>query len=406
MSNIFTTIWTFASGGVNNWVGYVIGALFILAIVHLVARFLWKKLEFADILGKFVFKKKKDAGLWTSIVVVGLVLFFGGASAVNGWVGGSHAFAAGDNDKNLPAGTVCPTSGTTKVVFDVLNTRNITGAETYDVKYYFDSADGDHITGTDSTSPTAFAVNRGVKYTVTVVSGNGASGNNSKIVSILQGQGATLNSDGTVSFTTPCDGNYYLEVGIPQHATLQFQAYDNKARENVYDSSDANAADFEGDDVTFESTTNNATAYAITAAGQTIDWDLSVQAVQDDTEFCDNGCYIGVVMPVTEWDTPRLKMDGVTLEDVKGTLTGSENKQLSTYTYVYKYDGQITNDIKHLSFYGKSNADASTALQIDFIARGKYLTTLGGTNIFTGSAKDDSSATTVYTIMDTNIAIS
>jgi len=316
------------------------------------------------------------------------------------------------NTQNTP--NACPTTQVSTLTLDVQNPLNTSGAEGFDAEYTLLGADGDKITGTDTTAASISNLHCGVSYKLIIESADGASGDNSKIWSILEGldTGAVLNNDGTVTFT-PNGATYNLKVAVPQHATLEFKAYDNGDKGSMFDTGDASATDFETDGVVFTSITDNATGKTLSNDGDFVWVTYDVRAAQVDTEFCDNGCYIAVEAPVTEYDEPNtFKFNGVSLVDVKanGGLNEHEAKQLTNYEYVYAVKtatgewATIARAISALEFYIEANSDASTNIEIDFLARGK-VDSINGVDVITSSAQDNTAKTTVFAIQDTSLTI-
>lgn len=350
--------------------------------------------------------------------VIAAVLSYLFIPAVNVWVDGKIGKApvappAPIVPPGAPAGsaTTCPTAGTSTVTLNIQNTLNTTGIETYDAEVTFIGAKGGKVEGTDGTAGSYATLNCGEEYTLVVESADGASGDNSKITKILEGQGAVLNSDGSVTFT-PMQAGYYLTVGVPQHGTLEFRLYDNKLAAFAYDTSDATNTGYETDGVTYR-TGDNATAFAISNAGDELDFCVDARTAELDTEFTDNGGLVALELPVTEFDAPtgvRYEAGGVStpLNDIKaiaGSLNGNELKQFSNYEYVYAIDKVIARDGGKFCLQLRANADASTDIQIDFAARGK-VDSVKTPDILISSAQDDSSATTVYAIQDITVDIS
>lgn len=298
----------------------------------------------------------------------------------------------------------CGDTGFTALVLNIHNIENTSGVETYDAEVTFLGAESGKITGTDSTDGEYDNIVCGETYELIVESADGASGDNSKIVEILAADDdAVLTAEGTVLFT-PNKPAYELRVGIPQHATLEFKMYDNDNARYAYDTGDAENSNYEGDGVVFTNG-DNTSGWTLAADGDFVDMTMNIRAVQTDTEFCDMGCLVAVEAPVTEYDEPQIIFGGKQLVDISGTgLNANERKQLSDYEYVYEIDAEMTRTISQLGFYIEANADASTDVQIDFLARGK-VDSINGVDIITGSAQDNSAATTVYAVMDTSLTI-
>lgn len=294
----------------------------------------------------------------------------------------------------------CPDDGDTSLTIDVQNTLNTTGAETFDVTYYLRGAKGDFQTGSDTTAGSD-TLNCGEEYMLEIIA---ASTDNSNIEKVLMGPGAVV-EDGKVRFT-PSGSSYTLRLGVSEHAALEFRAKDVDEGDFVYNS-DGDATDWEADGVAFESTTNG-TAKAI-GVGESLNYMLYARNTGSDTDFNDYYTLILLEAPVATWDTPTLKVDDVAMSDVKGSLTAQEERQFSNYEYIYKIDQPILdgNDGIKVEIYleALNGVNPSTDPEIDFASAGRYLS-VDGVTTKVGAAKDDSSSTVVFTVMDTFIDIS
>ena len=296
----------------------------------------------------------------------------------------------------------CPDDGDSVLTLDAYNTENDTAASTYDTELTIKGRAGHRLEGTDSTTG-SYTLNCLETYDLTIESADAANGDNSKIVKILEGVDAKLNADGTVTFT-PKKSGYTLKVGVPQHATLEFKAYDRSDARYAYSDDDASNTDWEADGVTYRDG-DNATAFALAAAGDEIDILISARSIQTDTEFCDNYCLIAIESPTTEYDTPVVKFEGSTLTDVKGDLDENEEKGLAGYEFIYKVMDVINHDGKDVSFVIEATGDASTDLQVDFIAAGKT-DSINGIDILTTAYTDAASPAAVYAVQDITIDVS
>lgn len=299
----------------------------------------------------------------------------------------------------------CPDDGDTSLTLNIYNPKNTSGTENYDAEITFYGVDGSIVRGTDSTDG-AYTLNCGVKYDLVVESADGASGDNTNIVTYYgNDESVLLNEDGSLTFTA-LGSTQAMAVGVSQHATVEVKVYDNEDARFAYDSGDASNSEFEGDATIFRDG-DNATAFALTNDGDFLDLKFTVRSVQTDTEFGDLGFYIAVEAPVTEYDEPTVSFDGKSLSDIKGSgLNAYETKQLSNYEYVYKVDASIVRQAKDLGFYIEANADASTDVEIDLVAIGKADSTQNPNNIVVSSANDNSGATTIYSVMDFTVDVS
>lgn len=286
------------------------------------------------------------------------------------------------------------------VTLNLANGLNTSGAEVFDATYYMIGAEGDYETGTATTGETE-TLNCGEEYTLYVVAEDADNGDNSKATDIVLGVGAKI-VDGNVVFT-PNKDQYALRWKGSQHGVLEFKAWDNDAAGWMCDSDDSCSA-YETDGVTFESTTNG-TALAVGSGGQ-LDLTITARATRTDTDFSDFYTLILVEAPVATWEEPIVKVDGVRLYDQKGSLTPEEEKQFSSYEYIYKLEKPIDYAGVDIDFHmdALAGVDPSTDPQIDFAAAGNYLS-VDGVTVKRGAAKDDSSSSVVYTVQDITIDI-
>lgn len=350
--------------------------------------------------------KNKKGGISTTAVVILVAIFMIVA------VGTGVFLGSGKSVKDVTTGgtsdgvdiSTCPDDGDTSFTINLYNDLNETGSETFDASYIIEGDAGDYETGTDTTDGTE-TLNCGETYTLKLQSADGDAGDNSMIERVIRGPGAVV-KDGYVVFT-PTKSSYDLRVGGSQHAILEVRAYDNDQASWVYDDGDASATDYETDGVTFTSTTDNTTATAVGSGGE-IDMRFEVRATRSDTDFTDYYTLILVEAPVAIWNEPTVSVDGEKLQDAKGTLKPDEEKQFSSYEYIYKYEGPITDDGVDIDYHIKALAgvDSSTDLQIDLASAGNYLSNDDGVSILRGAAQDDSSATVVFTVQDITLDIS
>lgn len=386
-------------------IGVLFGGVTAIVITFFLANGIFNFMPKLNIIGKLFGRKKDMARVVSGVVVAAFVFgFIAVPTVLDDLFGESQtASVVGTGSVVGTAYASCPSDGDSIVTLTTQNTANTSGVETFETTWTMLGSAGSRITGTTSTDDD-HTVNCGETYELIVESADGQSGDNSEIQSVIIGVGAKVNSEGNVVFT-PTKSAYTLTVGVPQHATIEFKAYDNNNAGWMYDSGDADATAFEADAVTYKSTTDNTTAYALSADGDFLDVTLSVRADQVDTEFCDNYCLVAVEAPVTEYDEPTMTWNGRNLVNVKGTLNVNEEKQLSGYEYIYKLDSDIKRTINNLGFYIEANADASTDLQVDFLAAGK-VDSINGVDLLTSTAQDNSGASTVYAIQDVTFDIS
>lgn len=368
----------------------------LLVIAILGALVFWKP----KIFGKKSDRTKAVSGTLTVLAVLTMFLM---PTVIPDWVGGIklQSAAGGLGNKDLNLAGACPTDGDVSVKVNVYNPLNTSGSENFDATtYIMDDKGVIQNTISDTTSPTAETLNCGETYTIAVVASDSDGGDDSLIRSTNLGS----ISDGRVTFKADRSNmNFNLEVA--QHGVLEFALYDNVDARFSFDTSDASATGYEGDGVTFRDG-DNATAFAVGAAGK-LDFTLKLEGTAADTSFGDYYTLVAVEAPVSEYQEPQVKYDGVTLLNIKGSLTADEVTQFADYEYVYKITDKIqSTDTHELGFkISATSADPSTDLQIDFASAGNYKATSSQT-VKNGAAKDDSSHSVVYTVQDVTIDVS
>jgi hypothetical protein len=360
----------------------------------------------------FLFAKKvsskKSDSIKVGSAIVGLLAIAGMIWApalfpdfIGNAVKDSKAQSTGLQNQELALSGACPTDGDSSIKVNVYNKLNTSGSENYDTTIYVLDEDGaivDIIS--DTTSPSATTVNCGGTYYLAAVASDSDGGDNSMVRSTNIG---TV-TDGKVKFKAEKSNlNFILELS--QHGVAQFALYDNVDARFAYDTGDASNSGYEADGTTFTDG-DNATAFAMTA-GSYLDFTIKMQGTGVDTDVQDAYILVGVEAPVTEYNEPTVKFEGVKLSDIKDSgLTSDEVKALANYEYVYKITSKIEDDPHDIGFYIKAtDANPSTDLQIDFFPAGNFKATSAQV-VKTGAAQDDSSKTVVYTTQDVTIDVS
>lgn len=302
---------------------------------------------------------------------------------------------------SLAAG--CPTDGDTTMTLRNLNAANSSAADwTLGTFHIFDESGaavaGSPVAVVATSAGTSVTLDCGKTYTVKPVRSDAANGRGSLIVSTDYG---TL-ADGNVKFSTT-SGNQQMTVKTREHATLQFQLYDNQLN-RVFTSTDTTTpatSTWNLTGVTYESTSN-----ASATSGETLGTDdeifrhIYVRAVETDTEFTDRKGLILVDADVSDYREPTVKYNGVTLTDVMDNLDGDEQKAFSAYEYAYFIPSSETLTYSYDDVY--INVKAASGINPDvnivalFSARGQYVSQ-DGTTIKNSAAQDDSAHTVVFT---------
>lgn len=346
-------------------------------------------------------RKKTNWGMIIGILaVVALVFYFMTGGKVEMSTAGTPITLTTTEQPDTGIKASCPDNMQTTLTLTVYNELNTTGSETFDMTGRLGTQ-----TVTDTTSG-SYTINCGEEYTLKFISADGDGGDNSRIRSVKNSEGLAnvrVNEDGSVTFT-PVSSTAVLNLGGSQHGVLEFRAYDKDAAGWMCNSDDS-CSDYETDGVIFESTTNG-TAKAIGSTDE-LTVELDVRATAADTDFNDQYVLILAEAPVATWQEPVLKVNGVKLSDVKGSLTTEEEKQFSSYEYIYKYDGSITDDgiVVYYNLKPNDGVDPSVDPELDFAAAGNYLS-VDGVTIKTGAAKDTSTYDVVFTVQDVTFDIS
>ena len=307
----------------------------------------------------------------------------------------------------------CPAEKTAVGTFGAYNKLNETGSETYDMELRCVGTNGAGITSkvtiSDTTAGTAtFAcVSPPVEYTCKGVSTDGVGGDSSRILSIIDGNGAKV-VDGNLVFT-PKSATFTIDFMTKQHGNLSFKAKDNKNNgAAIYDSNGNLTTLWNAAGVTYQSITNG-TVYDETDG---IDVTISAKSDGTDTDFSDRGFYVLLELPNNVWQAPTLSVGGVIQENIKGNSayqTVSENVGYSEREYIYYLDQSILDggagvDVRMVvELISGKTATADPIME--FAPRGTFLSIEGGGKVKEGGVKDDSANTAVYAIQAVTLDI-
>lgn len=332
-----------------------------------------------------------------ALVVVGLIFAF------NGKVGLSTTDEPGlpPTGGIIPSAAACPDTLRTAVTFDVQNPENKTGVEEYDATgYVFDDAGKIVAVISDTTNPSATNLKCGTEYQFKLVATDGASGDNSRIEKVI-GPGSV--SDGVLNFKAE-GSDMAFQLYNSQQATIEAKVYSNIDSGYLCNGDDS-CLDYELDGVALQSTVNG-TVYN---EANGIDVTYKIRAVESDTNWNDFGTYVMLELPTNVWDTPTVWVDGQKLTDMKAQLNADESKAWSGYEYVYFFDQPILDggegvDVRVAVDLAAGVASATADPEVDFSARGAYLST-DGASVKRGAVMDDSTQTIVRTVFDSTIDV-
>jgi len=328
------------------------------------------------------------------VLVVAVILFM---------AFGTQQAQTGDGTTTDTPLAACPSDLTWSGTVDVQNTINEGSAETYDTTAYF------YVSGTDvlktsisDTTAGAVSLTCGQVYDVKVLSTSGAAGDGGYIYSTTHG---TANDDGSVTFTATSTNAGRITLGMNQHGVPEIQVFD--ASTAAFVNEGAGTTGYKATDgVNWTSSTNN-TQPKIVGSGGEIDYVISLRSTVSDENLNDFGIYVLIEAPTNIWDVPVVKADGVTLEDVKGTLNPDEAKAYSNYEYVYlipqgsevSLNDKVTIGFNIFALSGQ-NPGTSDDIEMDFAMRGTY-TSIDNANILkVGAVDDTTSQAQVYGLHD------
>ena len=371
--------------------------------------------------------KGLGAGVLTVVVILGIVVggvgllfiakqagLLGAAPQIISTPGGG-----GQQEIIIKTETVgnCPDNKQTTGYLTLRNVRDATASTTFDATgYLYKEGAGQPITVTDTTAGSV-TLDCNTPYTLKLVRTNADLGDNSRILALDSANEGASVSDGTLTFT-PTGQRYDIGFQGSQHGLLEFRLFDSNNNAFNYDDNDATNTDYEADGIRFNSTTSGTAATEI-ATGEDRTWKLYFRANNSISEFNDQGTLILIEGATTVWKTPVCNLDSGTqglrdsdgnLVDIKGSgTTTEEEKALSAYEYMYLIPADVkVSSNQHIltcTFDALDGVNPTTDIEIDFAARGAYLS-VDGKTVKVGANDDTSSYSTVFTLMDTLIDIS
>ena len=196
-------------------------------------------------------------------------------------------------------------------------------------------------------------------------------------------------ASGMVKFTT--NSPYYdAELEIDSIDYIHVKAYDNKNHGDVYDTSDADATDYEdlaNGVITFRSTTDNTTAYDMGVGGE-LDMTFTLKT-DAQKSWGDLKNYIAIDADTSDYGEPAVFFNGMQLKEVgKAALSPDDAGYLSGYEYIYELPQDITevSSELRLKVTAKASQDPDSDIQIQPIAESYWV---DGTNIKRSIFKSD-----------------
>ena len=217
------------------------------------------------------------------------------------------------------------------------------------------------------------------------------------------------NGDGTVTLKVRKALETYT-VGGYQHGVLEVRTKDILNNNFMFDNNagDAGALDYETDGVTFTSTTANTTNTSVGSGGEFHVIQYFRPTVDDNIWGDIGGSYMLVEAPVSIWNEPTVRLNGVLLANVKGQMNSDESKAYTGYEEVYKYDSFVKRQQEaavDLDLFALSGVDPASGIEIDHASRGAFASVSNSNIVKEGAVDDSTSLTQIHTLIDTNYFI-
>ncbi len=366
-----------------------------------------------------------------AIVIGGGVLLYGAnqmglfrAQVISTGGSGSGGQSSTGNTIVLETDNGCPDDKDTVVTFTQRNVRDTTASTTFDTTGYIYKMVNGEIAGepttiTDTTAGTV-TLDCNQDYVLKLARGNAYLGNNSRILGLTSSVPGAEVVNGALKFKT-AGSNMPIGLQGSQHGLLEFRLFDANNNAFNYDTNNADNTAWEVTNSTFFfNSTTAATAATALAAGEDRTWRLYFRSNNSVGEFNDQGTLILIEAPTATYKKPVCSLDNGAAGDRDGdgnlidrrdSLTAEERVQFSSYEYAYVIgtETKVSNNQHILTCTFDAldgvNPVAADNIEIDFAARGNYLS-VDGSTVKTGAADDTSSYAVVFTVQHTAIDIS
>ena len=356
-----------------------------------------KKIELSTALMR---SRKGYAIQMGTILVLVLVAVGAYAASQAGWFGGvKKSLSVSGTGANVPAGAIqtvsnCPDTQITTFAGDQLNSLATSASYLAGTTYLIPKDNAGNLdyanrvaytTTNTSTRATAVSLQCGKAYVWEGVATKDSHGSFDAIdLGVVQGS------------STAKQAHTQAESGIKANA------YDNTNRAFVYDTVDAINNDFDNLGVTFESTTNNATATAM-GLGSQIDWTFNIESQTAETQFGDVRSIVCVDADKTQYTEPAISFRGTDLTDIKSTLVSDDQAVLSGYEYCYALPKAVSDTPKELRMVltAKSGVNPSADVVLRIMGEALYVGQDGLTikkSIFKDSDSSELYETTAQTM--------
>jgi hypothetical protein len=264
-----------------------------------------------------------------TILIIGAMLVIVGLFVFGVVVPGNLSVTSKEASKDNSA-VLCGSDISSTVTFTAYNSLNDTAKASRDQSLnLYQIVDGkeQYVAVQSDLTAGQYTAVCGQKYVARLVSASGKG----TVISKVSGGASTIDGGKAIEFTA--SKGTTIDIYTKDISGISVKAYDNRLKGDIYNTVGASATDFETTGVTFTSTTNNATAMAI-GLGEKVDVTVTMNSVNTYSDVADQGMYILVDASVTDYDTPVISLNGVTLTEA--TLVGSESKAYSSYEYAYR----------------------------------------------------------------------
>ena len=278
-----------------------------------------------------------------------------------------------------------------------------------------DSGQVQRVTDTTDGSPGA-ALNCGDRHVLKGEASNGQAGDSARWYGVSGDASAVLVNGGDVEFT-PIASAVRLDIQGQQRGIFEVRASDNLANgaflfqaNGTADLIDNTAFHTTGPTQWFESSVNGTNNTIGTGANLDVKYHIRM-AGPSDLDFNGYGTYVLVDFTRTVYDDPVVRLDGVTLQNIKGSLPPREAAAYAAYEVVYKFERSMLsspNTDIGFSIKAKDNQNPTNGaddISVDFAAIEGFRSLTDLNEVLRGSVDDTSSLTTVITLESTLLAV-
>lgn len=349
-----------------------------------------------------------------AIVVSGIALIYVSGLIQPAQVAGSGASTNIFNNQQPQTQSVTScnaTSGSSLVTYTLVNDEDTTQTDTMDSTYLVNKLNADNTEtlvsiGTDSTSGTV-SVNCPGTYRIRTVHGTGTGGANTRLDSVIVGNGASISPDGKYVQFAVDTASYRLDVYGSRYSPLCFRIKNT-------DNNNYHTTQLDVDNKTdvcyltgnvFTSNSNLGQNVTVGTGGST-NFNVEYKVNGTNGTFSDLGYYILVDANTNRWKEPTALVSGVTeILNIKGDTaagwTSFENIQFSADEYAYRIDTTTTNRVRDsptrmvaftLTALDNTNPANTDSPVFRFAPIGGYQSSLaGGTTVLYGAAVNNAS---------------